>query len=685
MCEKVAILFHLLLILSFPLNLLGQNEVEEEILSIFETQEDEMSEEIFTSERESLLGQLEKYRKRKININSSEVDILKNLGLLNDFQIFSIKKYVKKSGAILSYSEIEHIPGFTAQVRAKISPLISLGKEEMKKGNFKNILSDLNSRYYKKFIVAEGLESDKSGYNRTKYRFSDEYIMLKYNADYLNRWELNIIAEKDAGEPIVGKNKIPIGDFISASFAIYNKRVWNWEVKKLVIGDLKASFGQGLSLSNSSFLAISNGENGYMKISDPLSIYTSSNEVNYLRGMGATICYKNLSITPILSYRGIDASISNKGGYKTIYKTGKHSSDALIESQNSLKETLLGINIELLEKKIKWGFSFCGYIYNRECDTEIQYYNKYQLYNKFHYNISSDFFTLIGKLRVYGEVGYSSASGLVKDNNGAFAGLIGGNLNWGKNKIALLLRYYSPKYIAPHAGAYSSISQVANQEGITLNIDGTLYKKLYYNSNIQYTLYPYYRYNIKGGSSSLKMMFKFGWSDKSYFTSANNEFYFTISHNTNTKYLDNKSDREINNNGIEKEMILRYKISTRKKITEWMTLFLKGEYNSNKGGAAEVYFKISTLSESLNLNLGATLFNVPTWNGRVYLYEPDLPQTFSVSSLYKKGYIIFGTGSYRFSPHFSISFKLSFNTQIEQDDKNFTQSMWVKCGLRLKL
>lgn len=622
-----------------------------DIDQITELLENGIEESAVSQEIEEVWEHYQKLARNPLNINSASRGELLKLRVLTDFQIFALLDHIASTGPVLSTAELELVYGFNPQLVAFLSPFILFEEAApLRKGFFKDAQSTLYTKYYVATSKAENSP-------QSKYKFSNDYWLLKYNMQYLNWLEVEFIMEKDAGEPYIGKNRIPAGDYISGSIALYNRHIGNLKVESLILGDMKVSFGQGLTLCNTTSFTGAATINGFMKNRESIGLYTSTDELNSLRGIGATLSYGRVSVTPVISYRGVDATLNANGSYKSLKTDGKHTSESLIASQNSMNEFVGGINATVHFNKFKAGLSYCGYTYTRECGTEAKYYNQNRLYNGFHWNAGVDFLTVVNGVRLYGEVAYSPQSSI--------AALIGANITIGSSNIYLLARYYPPEYIAPHAGAYSTLSYVANQEGITIAADGKIWRKFYYGANASLSYYPYYRYNIKASSSNVKFSAKMGWSDKDFFSAARNELFCTFTYRNTIKYFAK---------GEEIAALWSLRWSGKMTVFKWANISCRGEYNIEGCLGASAFLNISTNNQKLRVHFGGIWYNAPVWDGRIYMYEQDLPQTFSSTMLYGKGFNLSGIISYRPSRHISVHLKLSHRSTIKTTSSSATAS-----------
>ena len=93
-------------------------------------------------------------------------------------------------------------------------------------------------------------------------------------------------------------------------------------MKALAIGRIKVSFGQGLVINNS----LGFGKLAMLSMlgrqATAIRAHSSRSAANYLQGAASAIeIAKHLNLTTFLSYRSIDATLTDGGTIKTILKT----------------------------------------------------------------------------------------------------------------------------------------------------------------------------------------------------------------------------------------------------------------------------------------------------------------------------------------------------------------------------
>ena len=147
------------------------------------------------------------------------------------------------------------------------------------------------------------------------------------------------------------------------------------------------------------------------------------------------------------------------------------------------------------------GVTAVGYGYDKANGRRVQDYNRFQQYDGAWGNLGVDVYGSLGSFRLFGEAAL--------DAHGAPAVLAGGL--WSPSygfETNLLLRCYSPAYIATHAGAYSTLSSVSNQIGATYALQAIL-GRWTLRLNADAAWYPWKRYRV---SCNLRGLTYLEWS-----------------------------------------------------------------------------------------------------------------------------------------------------------------------------
>ncbi|MEA3317978.1 MAG: helix-hairpin-helix domain-containing protein, partial [Bacteroidota bacterium] len=114
--------------------IIDQENLEDFIEEIASSSDDEY-------DYSNLFEDLNYFLSEPLNINTAKDEDLEKLQFLNDYQINSLKHYIRRNGALLSIYELQLIPWFTDEVIFNIIPFITTKEEKNKIDfNFKNAI-----------------------------------------------------------------------------------------------------------------------------------------------------------------------------------------------------------------------------------------------------------------------------------------------------------------------------------------------------------------------------------------------------------------------------------------------------------------------------------------------------------------------------------------------------------------
>lgn len=566
-----------------------------------------------------------------LKINYADRNDFEKLIVLTNFQIESLIEYRKSSGNILSAAELSLVNGFDETLVCMLLPYL----------DFTTDLSGESSVFgggeYKKFRHNLLLKSyiERGADNEIG---EPVYMQLRYKCLYKNRYQLGILLENDAGEKIIGSSGIPFGDFISLHMAAKDISFKGWKIRNLVIGDYSARFGQGLVMWNSFNMQGNSSVGGLFKSADAISPYTSSTEYGYLRGFAATISkpigrrVDCIDLSLFWSYNGVDATVKN-GKYTSLSANGLHNTESLLKRKMAIREMVWGASLRMQSHRVSFGINWVSYGFDTYNGIKILDYNRFQQYYGVHGNISADFYWLVRNYRVFGEVAMDYGG-----NIAILAGFIGRNGEWDLGGIA---RYYSKGYIAPHSGGYSSSGGCYNQTGISLSAARYLRGGVQLSMGLDGTYYPWYRYNIPSDTYQVK-----GWA-KLEFASDNSSWGVKL-------YNNFTSNRSVNKVGVKGNYGTNL-------FCKWLQVKGRGElaYCTSLSGylAADVVAK--ACREKLRFYFRVAYYNCKDWLGRLYIYENDLPMSFSSKLMYGEGFNGYIMAQYKNSKFGTLYLKIN--------------------------
>ncbi|MFO7526807.1 MAG: helix-hairpin-helix domain-containing protein [Ignavibacteriaceae bacterium] len=295
---------------------------------------EEVSEE---SDNAELFDRFEYLINNPIDINNAGLTELLNLPLIDIHSANLIIDHRNKFGSFFSVHElfairdlpkdkIENILPFVTVIRKQIPDISEPPRDRLPVPNLSDIRINLRSRTTNDLQSRRGFIENRYAGSKIK---SYNRLLVKQN----NNYQIGILTEKDPGE----KSYM---DFASYHLMIRDIGF----IKTAVLGDYLLEFGQGLALWSP--YPISKSSDAIFpatKNSRGLRPYTSSTEVNFLRGGATSIQYDNLIFTAFYSQNKFDASIDSTIGTITSRPLdGYHRTENEINRINSAEEKIFG-------------------------------------------------------------------------------------------------------------------------------------------------------------------------------------------------------------------------------------------------------------------------------------------------------------------------------------------------------
>ncbi|MBO6059770.1 MAG: hypothetical protein J6P67_06495, partial [Bacteroidaceae bacterium] len=199
---------------------------------------------------EDLMELYETYRDRPANVNDT-MTLLRDFPFVNDMQRECLKAYVLLYGTLLSIEELYSINGFDTMTVELLRPLVTFEPiETTSRLTLKEILAYGHSNLV---MGVSGTVEQARGYRDSIYEGDNLRLMWRYSFKYKDRIQLQLSGDKDPGEAFFTGSQRQGFDFYSYSLMINDigRYVGNGRrpyLKRLVIGQYHAQFGQGLTL-----------------------------------------------------------------------------------------------------------------------------------------------------------------------------------------------------------------------------------------------------------------------------------------------------------------------------------------------------------------------------------------------------------------------------------------------------
>ncbi len=392
-----------ILFVSAILFTLFSNEVfpqtDSSYLQTEEILEDILQEPVGEIDESNLYEQLELLMLNPINLNTSTINDLLQIPLLDISDARLIIDHRSRFGIFFSLGELNAVENLDRELIKKITPFLYIEKIQTgiiePPGDFESFTSKANvllrSRYISALQTNEGFSENKFVGTKPK---TYNRLLVKYN----NQFQAGYLADKDAGE-----NSI---DEFSSFHLAFNEISFLY---KAVILDYLLEFGQGLTLWSP--YAFSKGADAVVPVKRNdriLRPYTSSTENNFFRGAAAAFNLGDFLLTGFYSNNYFDANIDSVTGKITSTPIdGLHRTPNEIRKRKAASEKMMGGRIDYNYQNL---FHIGVVHYQSEISNEFQPTSVYDISgDKFNYTAAA-YNLLFSSFSFSGEFSYNGIS-----------------------------------------------------------------------------------------------------------------------------------------------------------------------------------------------------------------------------------------------------------------------------------
>ncbi|MGE5425439.1 MAG: helix-hairpin-helix domain-containing protein [Syntrophothermus sp.] len=617
-------------------NLLAQTEVSNLVeLAAEKTQEDDLSE-----QTEGLNWLME----HPVNINNTTEEELGQIIVLSPAQIKSLLKYREDYGKIFTPYELQAVEGFDSTTIQQIQPFIIFGDEPgihsfSPKALVKYGKNDLFLRFQQVMEKQAGYSDENA--SASKYSGSPARYYFRYSYNYYDHIAFGLTGEKDPGEEFFGKSQ-PLGfDYYSGYFTLTTKSF----LKKIIIGNFKANFGQGLILGTGSSMGSLPGV-AMMRFANGIRPSLSTDENNYLRGIAATLGHKKMTLSLFYSVHKRDANVTGADSatgeiwFSSFGETGYHRLPSEIEDKGRLQERIAGGNLGYRNEFLRLGVTSFYSRWNGILTKDEKLYSKGNFSGNENLNTGMDLKFLFKNIFFFGEGGISL--------NGGLAYLAGFQVTPDpKVSMAATIRNYDPSYQDLRCNAIGRNTGNSNERGINLFISLLLPCNLTFSGYADVYRFPYLKYGINDPSAGNEFMGTVTFSGLKNFTSLirirvmNGEAGLPrdpIDLIINTRKY---SFRYQNDWSVSENFMLR----TRAEMVATST----GNDPYLYGYLFSQTFHYKTIKRLFSFYMLYAIFDTPGYDQRIYLYENDVLYGYSAPALSGNG--IRFSGLITFTPY----------------------------------
>lgn len=653
--------------------------LEQRIENIAENNEDE------DIDYTTLFDQLSSYYEHPINLNKKDISYdLKQLRLLDDFQVNAIINHIKRHGKLTTIYELQRISQFELSDIRKILPFVDVStnfdathlsfSEMMKQGK-----NDLFMRFSRSLQESSGsIDLDDSTWlssPNSKQVGSPNNFYMRYRFKYQNHLSIGITAEKDVGEAMIpnkrvnslfGENQTQLGfDYYSAHFFLREVG----KVKALALGDFHVQLGQGLTFWSGLATGKSSDVMATKRNAMGLKPYSSLDENLFMRGAGIAMDWKKFTFLAFGSKKMIDANIqidstTTDGDVvvSSFQASGIHNTIGSIEDKDAIEESIGGTEISFENDILKIGLISTITNYDGQVNRNLSIHNQFQFnsntnwVNGIHYSLIHRNFNLFGESSKSFEGGSAHLHGLLTSLHPKLA-------------LSILYRNYDRNFQSVYSNAFAENSRAVNEEGLFTGLKLKLNKHWEVSTYFDQFQFPWLKYQVESPNS----IGHDGFLQVTYHPTKKLDIYGRVRHRNKPYNELNESTREIKD--LSKIDQWNYRLNFNMHLTEAIHLRNRIEYmtyqrfgNEKENGIILIQDIIYKPKDAkLSFNARYALFDTDSYNSRIYSYESDVLYYFRIPSYYYKGARSYLTLRYQFKKGIDLWLRVSNWTYFNRE------------------
>lgn len=589
-----------------------------------------------------------------INLNLATSQQLEMCGLFSSYQVNTIIEYRENYGALLTVFELASLPGFRKQRLEEQERFMTV--HNTARGEAGKIAGS-------RLLLYAGNKSI-SIENQTSYPGSPWRTSLRFKTGLGRNMSAGLAYEKDAGEK--GRNGLR-----PEHLAGYMEMRGNRTLEQLIIGTYRISNGMGL-IQGAGLMHSPEVIQSRPLLLSSLKPYAGASEAIIHQGASCRLNFGHLRIVLWTSLQNADLSLSKLSSITgeidwTDYlrESGLHRTSTEQSGRNLAYLGSAGLQLSAVIGKLNLGVQYAPGIsgLTRRGRDSLDYHHGPALYH----STSAQWQWRLPKLELYGEFapGGKSSSALLAGSrfyiNDFLSGLV--QIHW-----------YGSAHRETFASAYASGSHILNEKGLLLVIHAEPFSGIQADVAIELSEYPAPRTHALVPSSGFRCQLTIGNGSRA-------KLLWRMRIVSTSKQQTPSTDRpgirplaRVNNNKIDGRLI--YTPSARftwqsRLVLSYMPGKLRG---GGHAGLQQLNFRVSSW---LKCTAQLLVFNIPSWNNRIYLYEPGLFQQFSFPVYSGTGNKISGVVAVKPFRGITLEGKGSFYRDTEKEK-------W-EAGLQLRL
>jgi len=563
--------------------------------------------------------EMSRFKTSPIDMNSADVEQLSELLMLNPSQINRFIEYRNALGNLVDFYELQAIPGWNIELLRLIRPYVYVSINQIASDIFKNFTENRTGHIvFRSNFVFENDSNWQQGF-AFRYRYSSGKNI-----------SISIAGENDPGEKMVFTEKQKGFDFTTGYCSYKSKGI----LRNLIIGDYAVNIGQGLVCRQSAGFGNPASVVGLKQEGSLMKPHQSFGESNFKRGVSCLLEKNNVNFLAFISSRNLDAykysylSESDSFAVSSFDYSGIHTTNTSLERKHNCHEMIFGATLLYKSRHFNIGLNYSGTGYSLPIvpDSTMPYtcfYFKGKTLN----NMSINYSLTSGNFHYFGETAtdfghFASINGIMISVNE-------------KTSVGILHRSFSKAYSSFYASVIAAHQKPMNESGVYFCINNKFNSKRQVSLYWDWCKFPWLTYatDYPSGKAEAGLSFIFSPSKKSSFSVAaickkDQQFFMNDSVSSNLGGFFTKKIR------FESNYVLMNMLNLK---TRMDLLSMKTSGNREEGALFFVNLTYKNLTKPYNFSFRFFWFDTKSYNSRLYMFENDIMNSYSIGCYYGSG------------------------------------------------
>lgn len=609
--------------------------------------------------REELTFLYESIHESPFNINTATLDELIQLPFLTYEQIEDIHAYVYLHGSMLTLGELQLVGSLDWSARQLLKHFVYAGNPPVKRGKLhlddvlrygkSEIVTRMDIPLYKRDGFRYHSPEELARYPNRAYLGNNLSHSIRYSFNWKGRIRFGLTADKDAGEPFGGENRMGY-DFYSSYLFLKDFGV----LKELAVGKYKAQFGLGLLMGGGFSIGKSMSLSSMGRSAQGLKPHSSTQEYGYLEGVGSALGFGHTTVTVFAASTPIDATLKGDTVISSFKEDGYHRTGLEFSKKHNSELMTLGANLRYSYR----GLSFGTTLLTEKLSMEYKGRDRFGgmsvdgSLNRSRYSLAWELSLSEGRTAIL-----ASQTFRLPDS-------------WSLNTV---FRSYSTEYMSLHSNALSE-GGVGNETGLLAGLSHTA-RKLKISGYVDLFMHPEPKYGASEPSNGmdvrLETEWRVGYRDNLYFTGRIKSKQKDCKYTGQLEYC------------ITDRMRLRWTHSCRGGA-EFKTQLAYTRYDfiaepiANGWGLTQSYNQI-LFNDRLSLNLTVSAFCTDSYDCSVSVYESGLRYSYNFITMYGQGLRGAATVQCKLPKGMQLNLKASCLYYLDRDEISSSQQRIDSC------